>query len=254
MKKFFLLMITVIGIVCYSNSKKEHELILKPNKEIKLVKKTVKEYSFEVLKSEQIVNYFYENDLVSKIETKSKNGDLVEVDTIKYENRKIKEMIMNFPVLKNQYPALIKKVFNYKGDLIISINTDDSGRKVLEELTYNNLDQAVSAKLTEDDKIIAEKKYYYFENGNLSKQTYSSDISKSVFRYKSYDNRNNSFGLIFSDAFIKINIISKNNALLISDDGKKVSYEYEYNADNYPVKIIEKGVDGKKSVTTIEYE
>ncbi|MEO8238541.1 MAG: hypothetical protein ABI576_10570 [Flavobacterium sp.] len=252
MKKYFFLLIIGAG-VCYSNPKKEDEKTSRPFKEIKVLKKTVKEYLYDVLKSDQISSYVYENDLVSNIVTKTKEGNIIEDVKINYEDGKIKGMIMNFPPLKDRRESLIKKIFNYKDDLIISINTDDNGRKVFEELTYNDLNQVTKAKIIEN-KTIGQKKYMYYADGNLSKRIYSSSTSKDVDRYYSYDNKHNSFGLVFSDVFIKINIVSKNNVKTQINDGITVSYEYEYNSDDYPTKIIEIGDKGKKSITTIEYE
>lgn len=247
-------MIIVLGIVCYSNSKKMNGRPSRPLKEIKVVKKNVKEYLYNVLKSDQISIYVYENDLVSNIMTKTKDGDIIEDVKIKYEDGKIKEMIVNYPLLKDRHESSIKKIFNYKDDLIISINTDDNGRKVFEELAYNDLNQVTKAKIIENGKTIGQKKYMYYSDGNLSKRIYSSFTSKDVDRYYSYDNKHNSFGLVFSDAFIKINIISKNNVKTQINDGITVTYEYEYNLDDYPIKITEIGDQGKKSITTIEYE
>ena len=248
-------MIISFGMVCYSNSKQEDEKTPRPLKEIKVLKKTVKEYLYDVLKSDEISIYVYENDLVSNIVTKTRDGDVVEDIKIKYEDKKIKEMIMNYPPLKERYGSSSKRIFNYKNNLITSMIIEDNNeRKTIEEMSYNDLNQVTIAKITENGKTIGQKKYSYYANGNLSKRVYSFFTSKSVDRYYSYDNQKNFFGLVFSDAVIKINIISKNNAKSQIRDGSAASYEYEYNSDGYPVKIVEIAEKGRKSITIIEYD
>lgn len=251
MKKIILTVVLLFGIVAYSNSK-----TLIPTKGIKVLRKIFKEYSHGVLVKEEILTYSYENNLVSKIVTTSKSGDTIEKVRIKYDqNGKLK--LMNVEMFPTKYmikATSVTNVYHYTDDLITSVVSSQDGNTHLEFFYYNSLKQVEKQNFLRDGKIEGKVNYKYFSNGNISKKDFSWSHSDSTDRYKSYDEKNNPSELIFPSAYLKIYFPAKNNVTSSREDAIHYTYEYEYNSKNYPVKITEKRMGGKKIITIIEYE
>lgn len=252
MKKIILITVLFSGIIVYSNSN-----ITLSTKAIKVLKKIVKEYSHGILEKEEILTYSYENNLVSKIVTTSKSGDTIEKVRIKYdENGKLKLMnVEMFPTKHMIKATSITNVYYYTEDLITSIVSNQDGNVHYEIFYYNSFKQVEKEKFLRDGKMEGEISFKYFSNGNISKKDFSwSHSSDSTDRYKSYDEKNNPSELIFPSAYLKIYFPAKNNVISSREDAIHYTYQYEYNSNNYPVKITEKRMGGKKTITTIEYE
>lgn len=251
MKKTILITILILGIVSYSNNK-----TIDPIKETKVIRKIAKNYSHGVLKSEEIITYSYENDQVSKIVSTSEKGDTLEKVRIKYDSGKLKQMHSEYFATKNRIKASITKVYNYTEDLITSIVCNQEGVIHLEFYYYNSYNQIEKKVVFRDDRIESEGNYEYFPNGNLSKIKFSYVKSSNNYsdRYSVYDDKNNPFELIFPSAYLKIYNLAKNNVISYRCGTIHYHCDYEYNKNNYPVKITEKRAGGEKSITTIEYE
>jgi hypothetical protein len=254
MKKIIFLTILTVGIVSYSNSKIISQAKSYPTKETKVIRKIVKEYSHGVLQNEEIITYSYENNLVSKIVTTLANGDTIENVGVKFENGKLKEMHSELSPAINGKKMATTKIFNYTDDLITSIESNSNGIKSLQHFYYNNLKQVEREIYLRDGNKEREGKYEYFSNGNIAKKDFSSSMNNSHSdRYNSYDDKNNPFELIFPLAYLKIYVLAQNNVLSCSIGTTRYSYKYEYNSNNYPVKITQR-FGAEKSSTTIEYE
>jgi hypothetical protein len=251
MKKIILLAILSFAVNSYSKSK-----ILDPIKETKVIRKIVKNYSHGVLKNEQIVTYSYENDLVYKILTTSEKGDTIAYDRIKYENGKLKQMHSVYFPTKYNIKTVVTEVYNYTDDLITSVASSQNDNSHLRFYYYNSFKQIEKVKNIKDDTIESEGDYEYFSNGNISKIKFSYAQSSNNYsdRYSVYDDKNNPFELIFPSAYLKIHNLAKNNVISYRCGTIHYHCEYEYNANNYPVKITEKRLGGEKSIITIEYE
>lgn len=251
MKKIILIAILTFAINSYSKSK-----IIDPIKETKVIRKIAKNYSHGVLKSEEIITYSYENDLVSKIVTTSKKGDTLEKVKIKYDNGKLKQMHSEYFPTKNRIKASITNVYNYTDDLITSIVCNQEGVIHLEFYYYNSFKQIDKKIVFRNEHIECEWNYEYFSNENISKIKNSPIKSTDYYsdRYRVYDDKKNPFELIFPSAYLKIYNLTKNNVISYRSGTIHYHYEYEYNENNYPIKITEKRSGGEKSIIIIEYE
>lgn len=252
MKKSILLLLLITGIVCSANELKMKSLITKDS--LKLVKKVSKYYVNGILDEEEITTFFYENNLISKIE--SKRDDKVTGNVVvRYENGKIKEMTEYTKPLKSVNEISVLRVYNYDKDLIVNVMESDGQRKVQKLYSYNDLKQIVKCQITEEGKLVAEETYLYDKKGNLSERKYKRESSNHKTLYKSYNDKHNSFALLYSEAYLKIISNGKNNLVYSYDNkGGNEKYDYEYNSENYPIKITMKRNNEIKSITTIEYE
>jgi hypothetical protein len=251
MKKIILIAILAFGINSYSKSK-----IIDPIKGTKVIRKTEKKYSHGILKNEKIITYSYENDLVSKIVTTSEKGDTLVYDRMKYDNGKLKQMHSVYFPTKNNIKTVVTEVYNYTDDLITSVASSQNEFSYLRFYYYNSFKQIEKVKNIKDDNVESEGNYEYFSNGNISKIKFSYVKSSNNYsdRYRVYDDKNNSFELIFPSAYLKIHNLAKNNIISYRCGTIHYHCEYEYNANNYPIKITEKRSGGEKSIITIEYE
>jgi hypothetical protein len=253
MKKIIFLTILTVGIYTYSNSKVLNQAKFYPTKETKVIRKTVKEYSHGVLQNEEIITYSYENNLVSRIVTTLANGDTIENVRVKFENGKLKQMYSESLPTINEKKMATTKIFNYTDDLITSIESNENAIKSLQLFYYNNLKQVEKEKIFRNENLDGEVNNEYSTSGNISKRAASSSRFNYINVYNSYDDKNNPFELIFPLAYLKIHVRAKNNVLSSRLGIANYTYKYEYNSNNYPVKITER-VGTEKKITTIEYE
>ncbi len=252
MKKNILLLFLIAGTVCSANELKTKSSITGDS--LKLAKKVSKYYSNGKLEEEEVTTFFYENNLISKIESKSEDKVTGNVE-VKYENGKIKQMTEYLKPLKSVNEISVLRVYNYDKDLIVNVVESNGHRKVQKLYNYNDLKQIIKCQITEDGKAIAEETYLYDNKGNLSERKYKGASSNHKKSYKSYDDKNNSFALIYSEAYLKIISNGKNNLIYSYDnEGGNERYDYEYNSENYPIKITMKKNNEIKSITTIWYE
>lgn len=259
MKKSILLLFLIVSVVCSAKEIKIQTESLIPKDTLK-VKKKVRQ-SFEDGKAEELetITFFYENNLVSRIETVS-GEKITENVEIKYQDGKIKEMKWNSKPLKSINEMSVLITYDYDKDLIVSSLLTEGQKKKHYRYIYNDLKQLIKRQATEEGKTVTEVTYSYDKKGNLSLSKHTSnDKSKySDYKtfYKSYDDKFNSFRLLYSEAYLKIVSIGKNNILnsYDNDGGGVDKYEYEYNSENYPTKITRKNNNEIKSITIIEYE
>lgn len=99
--------------------------------------------------------------------------------------------------------------------------------------------------------MLREKKYSYDKNGNIFKE--KNIVEGEYEYYKLYDDKNNFFSLIYFDVYLKIYNILKNNIKFYSMSNNLYIYEYEYNFNNYLMKIIWKKGRKIESEIIIEY-
>jgi len=255
MKKITFLILILIGTICYSKDKITLKSI--PNDSLKIIKKVIKNYENGVLQNEEVVNYTYKNDLVSKIVTTTNSNIIINETIIKYENGRLKEMNTIFPYAKfkrgnetmAQMESIMNVVYNYENDLIKnSIGYQNDKITHVDNFIYN-IDKQLVQKQTKIEGIPnRETRYTYDKEDNLLKEKgFESN------EYYKYDNRRNPFDLVFPEAYLKIYQISKNNIKSCNRNNNSYTYEYEYNSDNYPIKIIKKNGRKIESETIIEY-
>ncbi|MFC5977650.1 MULTISPECIES: hypothetical protein [Flavobacterium] len=254
MKRIIFFISVMIYIVCYPNGPKIRTELSNINDTLKVVKKVSANYTNGNPEPEEVWTFFYENDLISKIESLS-DGKITASVEINYEDGKIKEMKDYIKPLKSLNEISVLRVFNYDKDLITNILTTESQRKILYMYTYNDLKQIIKCQISENGKLLSEEAYLYDKKGNLSERKYEGQSKKDMTFYKSYDDKHNSFGLIYSEAYLKIISMAKNNILhSYNYDGGVDKYQYEYNSKNYPTKITLKRNGQIQNITTIQYE
>lgn len=254
MKKYILLLLLIIGAIC---SAKVLKIKIEPSTAkdtLRVLKINSKKYINGKTEEEEVMTFFYENNLISKIVTQVDDKVTGTVE-IKYEDGKMKEMKENYKTLKSINELSVVRNFNYENDLVKSVLVTENGKKVLKVYAYNHLKQIIKCQNLDGGKLISEEKYTYNENGNLAKEEYQ-DGDK--YFYKKYDNKKNAFTLMYPEAYLKVIRVFKNNVIHSFDSsiGYKESlyYEYEYNSQNYPAKITTKSGRKLKNVSTIEYE
>lgn len=256
MKNFILVLFIFTGILCHS--KNEISLNFKPNDSIKILKKIIKNYENGVIQNEEVLIYSYENDVVSKIVTTTNNDVITEEVAIKYENGKLTEMLVVFPFAKikrgketlKQLKSVINVFYNYDDDLIQNSTSYENGKiSHIDYFIYDTNKQVIKKEVKVDGILKYQTKYTFNKEGNLLKER-GSDANGS---YDEYDDKRNPFDLVFPEPYLKILHLSKNNYKSCNRDSNSYTYEYEYNASNYPIKIIKKS--GRKTVseTIIEY-
>ena len=241
----------IFGIVSNLNSQENNSIL---TKNIKILKKVSTDYIDGIPQDEETLTYNYNDDLTLKSIITTVNNVIIETVEIEYQEGKIKKLINDFLPTKNRLKSSVIATYNYTDNLITSSTVNSNGKFATFIFTYNTLKQVVKEKVLTDGIFFGEKNCKYNSDGNLTKQIYSSFNLNYTHLYKSYDDKNNPFELTFSDAYLKVYNISKNNikSSIINDNVQ--TYKYEYNSDNYPTKIIRK-VDNKlKNITTIEYE
>lgn len=258
MKKIILISLLIIGTVCYSTDKNFDSS--KSNDSLKVLKKIVKNYVNGIQENAETVVYTYENGLVSEIVTTRNDSVITEDVEIKYEKEKLKQMRVTYPLLKikkgdttiTQVESTITAIYNYNQDLISNLKSIQNNETHNTYFFYNPNKQLIRKQVIKDAILNTETNYTYNKEGNLLKEREAN--SEYTNFYKSYDNKNNPFNLIFPEAYLKIYKISKNNVISCNMDNKSYTYKYEYNSNNYPIKITQK-INGKlQSITTIEYQ
>nr|WP_315188224.1 hypothetical protein [uncultured Flavobacterium sp.] len=254
MKRIIFFISVISYIVCCPNIPKIKTELSNTNDTLKVVKKVSTNYTEGKPEPEEVLTFFYENNLISKIESIS-DGKITGNVEIKYEDGKLKEMKEYTKPLKSLNELSVWRVFNYEKDVIASVLMTESQKKILYVYTYNDLKQIVKCQFLENGKLLSEETYLYDKKGNLSERKYKGQSSKDVTFYKSYDDKHNSFGLIYSEAYLKIISMAKNNILhSYNYDGGVDKYQYEYNSKNYPTKITLKRNGQIQNITTIQYE
>lgn len=245
MKKIILIFVVAFGIVSFE---KPQENNINP---LKVVKKISKNYSNGVLKSEEIITYNYDDSSVLKSIITTVNNLVTENVEVKYLDGKIYQMSLDLSATKNSTKYSLIVNYNYTGDLVTSSLNNENGVTHTDVYIYNDLKQVIKMQSTRNGKLIGRTNYKYFKNGNLSRESYYS--SSDHTKYKDYDDKRNPFELIFTPAYLKIYIHSINNVTSRIVDGDFETYEYEYNSDNYPTKIIMRKGGKLNCITTIEY-
>ncbi|MET3029007.1 hypothetical protein ABXT06_20185 [Flavobacterium sp. UW10123] len=254
MKKKVFLLFVIASIACSANELKMEMDSSITKDSLKLVKKVAKYYTNGMLEGEEIITFFYENNLISKIESKIDDKFTGNVE-VKYENGKIKEMIEYIKPLNSVNEISILRVYNYDKDLIVNAIESNGQRKVQKVYSYNDLKQIVKCQITEAGKTVAEEIYLYDKKGNLSERKYKGASSNHKTFYKAYDDKYNSFALLYSEAYLKIISSGKNNLVYsYNNEGENEKYDYEYNSENYPIKITMRKNNEIKTITTIQYE
>lgn len=255
MKKITLLIFILIGTICYSKDRIAFNF--NPNDSLKIIKKIVKNYENGVLQNEEVVTYIYENDLVSQILTTTNKNIITEKVSLKYNNGKLTEMLAIYPYAKIkkgaetmiQMESIINVIYNYENDLIKnSIGYQNDKITHVDNFIYNKDKQLIKKQTKIEGISNQETTYTYNKEGNLLKEK-GSDSNE----YYKYDNKKNAFDLVFPEAYLKIQKISKNNIKSCNWNSNSHTYEYEYNSNNYPVKIIQKNGKKIESETIIEY-
>lgn len=260
MKKFILLLFVFTGIVCHS--KNGTLLNVTANDSIRIVKKVIKNYEKGVFQNEEVLIYSYENGLVSKIVTKTNDTIIIEDISIKYENGKLKEMLAIYPNAKykkgdktmTQLESIFNVVYSYDNDVIKNaIGYRNNKITQVNNFIYNTDKDVVKRQTLVDGILKSETKFKFNTEHNLLKE-WGPD---STDHYNDYDDKKNPFDLVFPEAYLKIYHLSKNNVKSGSKNNYSEKYvyefEYEYNSNNYPTKIIEKSGRKIKSETIIEY-
>lgn len=254
MKRIIFFISVIIYFFCYPNGTKVRAELFNTNDTLKVVKKVSTNYTDGKPEPEEVLTFFYENDLISKIESIS-DGKIIENVEIKYEDGKIKEMKDYIKPLKSLNELSVLRVFKYDKDLITNVLTTEGQRKVLYMYTYNDLKQIIKCQVLENGKLLSEETYLYDKKGNLSDSKCKGQSKKDMTFYKSYDDKHNPFSLIYSEAYLKIISMSKNNILhSYNNDGGVNEYQYEYNSKNYPTKITLKRNGHIENITRIQYE
>lgn len=245
----------LIGTICYSKSRIPFNI--DPNDSLKIVKKIVKNYENGIFQNEEVIIYTYENDLVSKIICTINKNVITEKASIKYENGKLKEMQIIYPFAEikkgnkteTQMESILSAIYNYENDLIKNVTGLQNDKITHVDYFIYNADKQLVQKQTKTEGISTrETKYIYNKEGNLLKE--KGDKSNNYYKY---DNKKNPFDLVFPEAYLKIYQISKNNIKSCNWNNNSYTYDYEYNSDNYPIKIIKKNGRNIESETIIEY-
>lgn len=207
MKKIILISLLIIGTICYS---KEKNIDISQSKDsLKVVKKIVKNYGNGIQENEETVVYTYENGLVSKIVTTRNDSMITENVEVKYENEKLKQMRVTYPLLKikkgdtmiTQTASTITALYKYDDDLITNLKSIQNDETHNVYFSYNPKKQLIKKQITKDAILSTETNYTYNKQGNLLKEKEAS--SEYANFYKSYDDKKNPFNLIFPEAYLK---------------------------------------------------
>ncbi|RED24494.1 hypothetical protein BD847_1222 [Flavobacterium cutihirudinis] len=256
MKNFILSLFVLTGIICHSKNKNLVNITI--NDSIRIVKKAIKNYENGIFQNEEVLTYTYENGLVSKIVTTTNENVITEDIAIKYENGKLKELLIIYPYAQykkgdktlTQLESIMNIVYNYENDLIKSATGYENNKiRQLDYYFYNTSKLVIRKKSKSNDGRSNNTEYTYDDEHNLLKRK----ESKTSDSYKNYDDKRNPFDLVFPEAYLKISAMSKNNFKSSNSDNNSYTYEYEYNSNNYPTKIIQKSGKKIKSETIIEY-
>ncbi|MNR17543.1 hypothetical protein D3C85_1342090 [compost metagenome] len=189
--------------------------------------------------------------------TTTNKNVITEKVALRYDNGKLKEMLAIYPFAKikkgtetmTQMESIINVIYNYENDLIKNAIAYQNNKIThIDNFIYNS-DKQLEQKQTKIEGILnRETNYTYNKEGNLSKEKgFDSN------NYYKYDNKKNALDLVFPEAYLKIQKISKNNIKSCNWNSNSYTYEYEYNSHNYPIKIIQKNGRKIESETMIEY-
>lgn len=203
-----------------------------------------------------VTKFYYKDGLVSKSEF-SQNGTSSYDETTEF-NYKENILVSLTHIDRGGFTSETK--YTYVDGLISSRYSDYYKNYQNAYYTYNSKKQLVKWEATS----ISSKVGYNFEynnKGNISKIStivYASGYNSVSNIYDSYDNNKNPYSLIYSEALMKVNFLSKNNIIHIKNsiesDYDVSTFEYVYNDSGYPLEKIEI-VDGKpKFKTTYTYE
>lgn len=218
------------------------------------IDKIIEYYISDGVEKEGLVTYYtYQNNYVSKTETKSSIDTYTynEVREFNYVNGKL----FSNTVVLNDYSGKqeASETFYYTSGLITSGTNNDFSGVFKNTYSYNeDKNLFIRKEFFDYGGLNTEYKYEYYSNGNL-KNEYTTRISGVYEREPDmfeYDEKENPFYKIYPIEYCKIRKISKNN--LIKSDF--YTYEYEYNDKNYPIRRITKELDKIKKIEVFQYK
>ncbi|MBF4473084.1 hypothetical protein [Flavobacterium sp. HJJ] len=254
MKKSNLLLIIIFVTFNYGYSQEINLDTIRITNQIKVSKKISKDYIKNVVDSEEIIQYNYQNKQLTSIITTSPAGDVIEKETVKYQDNKLNEIHYEYFKYKDIEASAFTFSFEYTNDLITKLIETENGIQTEEHYTYNKLNQLKEVRIVKDKKVLETRKCKYNKKGHLVKVIYIVNNYSYSDSYKSYDTKKNSYELIFPKPYLKLINSERNNVLEENIKGDNFTYDYEYNSDDYPVKIIEKKDNEIVNITTIEYQ
>lgn len=214
------------------------------NSGVKLVKETIVYQN-----STTVQKYIYNNNLLIRINGIDDNSDQDDVKFF-YEGNLLKTIKRSARVNSEDPVHAITITLHYSGKLIdsfVSSYDDNSSPTITYTNTYanNRLYQQTSSR-GENGYI-----HQYFSDGNLQKLI---DSNQDVFIYSSYDGKKNPYYSVYTEPYLLMQSYSPNNPVSITGNNNyRENFEYEYNQDNYPIKVIKRVNGSVFSTTTLEY-
>lgn len=252
------LVLALLGIILLScNKDRDNDIVSTTpiKKEILLTKRIEKNkigtktyslvYSDNKLQEEVVENtdskttYFYENDRIVKITNNSSTANL-EYDT---NNNLVKKTIIT------NDGETITETYTYKGKTEIAVSQNilyKNNQREESNYSYNlypngDIKSFTKYQVIDSKNSYLTKIYYYYDKSNSPRKNIKG-MDKLIMPF--YSNKHNI-------TMMEITNISNN-------DGNSHQstiynkYIYEYNADNYPIKIIS-NENGEESEETLEY-
>ncbi len=144
----------------------------------------------------------------------------------------------------SQYTNLIlwyRGKYTYADNLIVkeeNYRIQGSGSDIKERVFIYDADKNLVKILLKDYDGRSYEETMTYENGNCKSITSNVGLTGGGSRTKTfrYDDKNNYVRTMYPDNYLKILLAGKNNLL---QEGNSSEMIYEYNSDNYPIKITE---------------
>lgn len=169
-------------------------------------------------------NFIYNNNILSEVIGVSQNQNLKR--EFIYENNKLVRLKK---YVNNVYQSNEDLFFQYTNSNITTSSGYESNILFSHQYQYNTLSQMTEDAQYDDSSYCCTNFYTYNSNGNISLISNSENSFTTTF---SYDDKKNPLYYTYPEAYSKIKEISKNN--IISESS--ITYNYEYNSDNFPLK------------------
>ena len=206
----------------------------------------------KITSGNSITNFEYTDGLLSKVTsaTPTQTSDVFEY---KYENGKIKQRIFYQVTVAGATINQSYQNFYYTGGKISTDSGNDYSYIFSNSYSYTN-DLLLNRKQFNENGVLNNNyDFEYYSDGNVKKQTETSNTGVYVSTFDSYDNKNNYEKLLYTPELQLLNRTSKNNLLASKIVNTNYTYEYEYNSDNFPTKITKKKNGTVQSVKFLEY-
>lgn len=191
----------------------------------------------KIIESNGEASFYYENNRLSHIIENQSNGDNHKV-VLNYSDNTLTSLTYYKDGINTG-----ERTFEYQSDNIVSNTLVEGTVTYLDTYNYNNESQVISSKEFQNGALYDETFYVYNSDGNMTEKSFEN--SSLVINY-TYDEKLNPEFYLFTNAFVRMEPISKNNILTSGS----TTYTYEYNEEGFPTKKT----SSNGSITLYEYE